>query len=100
MDDRLATIDTARKVGAAVSISVGELGPHLTQCRMGRCLSPYQVPSWTIQPFGKIRQRYRQTAQRSHSIERTVKMRQMFNNVVRIVAFDRKDRSTSCYTSR
>ena len=36
MGDRLATIDMGRKVGAAVSLSVGALGPHLTQCRLGR----------------------------------------------------------------
>ena len=30
----------------------GELGPHLTQCRLGWDLSPYQVASWSIQPFG------------------------------------------------
>jgi len=29
-----------------------ELGPHLTQCRLGWDLSPYQVASWSIQPFG------------------------------------------------
>jgi len=31
---------------------LGELGPHLTQCRLGRGLPPYQVASWSIQPFG------------------------------------------------
>ena len=36
MGDRLATIDMGRKVGAAVPLSVGELGPHVTQCRLGR----------------------------------------------------------------
>jgi len=30
----------------------GELGPHLTQCQLGWGLSPYQVISWSIQPFG------------------------------------------------
>jgi len=38
-----------------VSLSVGELGHHLTQCRMGRGLAPYQVVSWSIQPFGHNR---------------------------------------------
>ena len=28
------------------------LGPHLTQRRLGRGLPPYQVVSWSIQPFG------------------------------------------------
>jgi len=43
MGDRLATIDMGRKVGAAVPLSVGELGPHLIQCHLGRGLPPYQV---------------------------------------------------------
>jgi len=30
----------------------GQLGPHLTQSRMGRGLPPCQVSSWSIQPFG------------------------------------------------
>jgi len=30
----------------------GRLGPHPTQSRLGRGLSPCQVPSWSIQPFG------------------------------------------------
>jgi len=31
---------------------LGRLGPHLTQCGLGRGLPPYQVASWSIQPFG------------------------------------------------
>jgi len=45
MGDRLATADMVHKVGAAVPLSVGELGPHLTQCRLGRGQHPYQVAS-------------------------------------------------------
>jgi len=45
MGDRLATIDMGRKVGGAVPLSVGEPGPYLTQCRLGRGLPPYQVAS-------------------------------------------------------
>ena len=45
MNDRLATIDSGRKVGATVLLSVEELSPHLTQCRLGRGLPPYQVAS-------------------------------------------------------
>ena len=30
----------------------GELGPHLTQCRVGRRLPAYQAASWSMQPFG------------------------------------------------
>jgi len=32
-----------------------DLNPHLTQCRLGRRLPPYQVASWSIQPFGHNR---------------------------------------------
>jgi len=39
MDDRLATIDVGRKVGAAMPLSVGEL----TQCRLYRGLPPNKV---------------------------------------------------------
>jgi len=47
MGDRLATIDMGRKVagGADVPLSVRELGPNLTQCRLGRGLPPYEVAS-------------------------------------------------------
>ena len=34
-----------------------ELGPHLTQCGLGRGLLPYQVASWSIEPFGHNRHR-------------------------------------------
>jgi len=30
----------------------GELCPHVTQCGLGLGLLPYQVASWSIQPFG------------------------------------------------
>ena len=54
MGDRLATIDMGRKFGVC-PLFVGGLGLHLTQCRLGRCLPPYQVASWSIQPFGHSR---------------------------------------------
>ena len=38
--------------GAAVPLTIGELGPHLTQCGLGRGLLPYQVAFCSIQPFG------------------------------------------------
>jgi len=41
---RLATIDMVRKVGA-MPLFRGKLGLHLTQCRLGRGLPPYQVAS-------------------------------------------------------
>jgi len=47
MDHHLVTIGMGRKVrgGAAVPLSVGELGHHLTQCSLGRGLPLYQVAS-------------------------------------------------------
>jgi len=45
MGDRLATIDMGQKVGAAVHLFGGDLGPHLTQCCLGRGLPLYQVVS-------------------------------------------------------
>jgi len=46
MGDRFATVDMARKVGGCCAhFRVGELSPHLTQCRLGRSLPPYQVVS-------------------------------------------------------
>ena len=42
-----------RKLGAVPLW--GELGPHLTQCGLGRGLPLYQVTSWSIQPFGHSR---------------------------------------------
>jgi len=44
MGDRLATIDMGRKVEGCAPFR-GELGPYLTQCRLGRGLPPYQVAS-------------------------------------------------------
>jgi len=48
MGDRLATIGMGRKVGGA-AVPLSTMCP-LTQCRLG--LPPYQVASWSIQPFG------------------------------------------------
>jgi len=47
MGDRLATIDMDRNLGSCCAVPhfVGELGPHLTQCCLGRGLPPYQVVS-------------------------------------------------------
>ena len=41
---RLATTDMGRKLGVCAPFGEG-LGPHLTQCRLGRGLAPYQVAS-------------------------------------------------------
>ena len=49
MDDRLATIDMGQKLGVVPLL--GELGPHLTQCGLGRGLPLYQVASSFIQLF-------------------------------------------------
>jgi len=48
MGDRLVTIGVGRKWGGAL----WGLGPHLTQCGLGRGLPLYQVASSSIQPFG------------------------------------------------
>jgi len=48
--NRLATIDMGQKLGA-VPLLRDELGPHLTQRRLGRGLPPYQLASQYIQPF-------------------------------------------------
>jgi len=41
------------KIGGCVPFGGrGELGLHLTQCGLGRGLSPIQVAFWSIQPFG------------------------------------------------
>ena len=54
--DCLATIDMGRKEGAAVPLLEGRWVPiYLTQCGLGRGLFPYQVASWSIQPFGHHR---------------------------------------------
>jgi len=42
----------AKNWGAGCAPFGGELGPHLTQCGLGRGLPPCQVSSWSIQPFG------------------------------------------------
>ena len=59
-----------RKLGGLCPL-FGELGPHLTQCRLGRGLPPCQVSSWSVQPFGHntpTSQTDKQTGQRSDSI--------------------------------
>ena len=48
----LATIGMGRKWGGAAVRAGSPLGPHLTQCGLGRGLPLYQVASWSIQPFG------------------------------------------------
>jgi len=48
MGDRLATRDIGRKEGVAAVPLSGEgevLGPHITQCGLGRGLPPYEVAS-------------------------------------------------------
>jgi len=54
----------------------GELGPHLTRCRLGWGLPPYQVASWSIQPFGHnsptLQTGQTDRRQQSSSIGRTI----------------------------
>jgi len=47
---RLTTIDMGRKLGRLLCHFCGG-----RQCRLGRGLPPYQVPSWSIQPFNHNR---------------------------------------------
>jgi len=53
---RLVTITWTKNWGAAVlpfwGRGAGSQSNHLTQCVQGRGLSPCQVSSWFIQPFG------------------------------------------------
>ena len=49
---RLVTIDIGRKVGDTVPLFMGQLDSGLIQCDQGRALPPYQVASWSFQPFG------------------------------------------------
>ena len=42
-------------IGGCVPFGEGELGLHLTQCRVGRRLPPYQAASSSLQPFGHNR---------------------------------------------
>jgi len=52
MGDRLASIGMGRKWRGAAMGAGSPLGPHLTQCGLGRGLHLYQVASWSIQPCG------------------------------------------------
>jgi len=47
MGDCLAIVDMGRKLEGCMCplFGSGELGPHLTQCRLGRNLPPYSVAS-------------------------------------------------------
>jgi len=53
MGDRLATIDMGQEVGgSAVPLSVRGAGSPSNTMWLGQGLPPYQVVSWSIQPFG------------------------------------------------
>ena len=52
---RLAKIDMGRKLGVCPLYGGGELGLHLTQCRLDAGLPFYQVACWFIDPFGHNR---------------------------------------------
>ena len=81
--NRLATINMGRNRhgqksgGCCAPFRGGSWICHLTQCRLGRGLPPYQVVSWSIQPFGHntpMLQTDRQTGQTrqwSYNIEQT-----------------------------
>jgi len=42
------------KMGVLFPFFWGELGPHLTQCGLGRGLPPYQVAYWSVERLPKI----------------------------------------------
>jgi len=61
--------------GAAVPLSASEVDPHLTQCPWAEAYLRTRPTKWHPDPsslLATIYQRYRQTGQRSDSIERTV----------------------------
>jgi len=47
MGDRLATVDMGQKIGGrgCVRFEAAELDPNVTQCGLGRGITPYQVVS-------------------------------------------------------
>ena len=51
MGDRLATIDMGRKLGRLSPFYLGELGPHLTQCRLSRAYFP---TNWHLDPSSHL----------------------------------------------
>ena len=50
-DRRPCQSRVGRKVGAALSLSVGELGLHLTQCRLGEA---YRRTKWHLDPSSRL----------------------------------------------
>jgi len=52
------------KSGGLCPFWEGELGPHLTQCGLGWGIPPYQVASWSIQPFGQNHPAFRHNRHR------------------------------------
>jgi len=52
---RLATIEIRRELGRGLCPLWGGDGHHLTQSCLGWGLPPYQLASWSIQPFGRNR---------------------------------------------
>ena len=55
MGDRLATIDIGRKWGTVpLSFGVGALGPHVTQCGLGRGLLAYLCTNWHLDPSSRL----------------------------------------------
>jgi len=53
MGDRGRISHGPKRVGVALPLSRGELGPCLTQCGLGRGLLPYQV-AWHLHPFSHL----------------------------------------------
>ena len=76
MGDRLDTTDKGRKEGAAVPLlGVGILGPHLTQCGMGRAAADYLYAKFHLDLSNRlatIHQRHRQDRQTGQRSDRKV----------------------------
>jgi len=51
MGDRLATTDMGRKVGDCCAPFHGGLGPHVTQCQLGRGLP---LTKWHLDPSSRL----------------------------------------------
>ena len=102
MGDRIATIDMGRKVcGGTVPLSVGELGLHLTQCRLAEA---YLRTKWHLDPSNRlttIRQHYRQTGQTTvpYSIGRivTCKCNGRLKYVIHALSSTREHGLLCCY---
>jgi len=59
MGDALATIDELESGGLVCPFPWGNMGPHLTQCRLGRAYLPAKLHLDLPNHLATIHQRYR-----------------------------------------